>query len=72
MMPILLLILIPIGALVVYAIVFDLRRRRRHDALRGHDISSAARLARADAEARGGGGLGDGGVGGAGGAGSGF
>ena len=68
MMPILLLILIPIGALVVYAIVFDLRRRRRHDALRGHDISSAARLARSEAEARGGGGLGggDGGVGGAG------
>jgi hypothetical protein len=64
-MPVLLIILIPLGALVVYAIAFDLRRRRR-TALTSHDISSAARLARASADARGGSGLGhsDGGSGG--------
>jgi hypothetical protein len=36
-MPVLLIILIPLGALVVYAIAFDLRRRRR-TALTSHDI----------------------------------
>jgi hypothetical protein len=67
MMPALLIILIPLGALVIYAVVFDLRRRRR-TALTSHDISSAARLARANADARGGSGLGhsDGGGGGVG------
>ena len=59
-MPVLLIILIPLGALVIYAVVFDLRRRRR-TALTSHDISSAARLARANADARGGSGLGAGG-----------
>ena len=72
-MPALLIILIPLGALVIYGVVFDLRRRRRHAALTSHDISSAVRLARANADARGGSGLGggDGGIGGVGGAGTG-
>jgi hypothetical protein len=72
-MPVLLIILIPLGALVIYGVVFDLKRRRRHAALTSHDVSSAARLARANADARGGSGLGggDGGIGGVGGAGTG-
>jgi hypothetical protein len=56
MMPVLLIILIPLGALVIYAVAYDLRRRRRGDRT-SHDISSAARLARADADARGASGL---------------
>ena len=52
-MAILLVILIPLGALVIYAVVFDLRRRRRRDAVRSHDISSAARTARTNADAHG-------------------
>jgi hypothetical protein len=70
-MPVLLIILIPLGALVIYGIVFDLKRRRRRSALTSHDISSAARMARANADARGGSGLG-GGDGGSGGVGAGF
>ena len=64
-MALLLLILVPLAALFIYAVVFDLRRRRR-GALTSHDISSAARIARANADARGASGLGgsDGGVGG--------
>jgi hypothetical protein len=54
-MALLLVILIPIAALVIYAVVFDLRRRR--GARGSHDISSAARTARADADARGASGL---------------
>jgi hypothetical protein len=61
MMPILLIIFVPLGALVIYGVVFDLRRRRRRGAPRSHDISSAARMARANADARGGSGLGAGG-----------
>ena len=56
-MALLLVILVPLAALVIYAIVFDLRRRRRRGAHRGHDISSAARTARADADAHGASGL---------------
>jgi hypothetical protein len=52
MMPVLLIILIPLGALVIYAVAYDLRRRRRGDRT-GHDISSAARLARTNADAHG-------------------
>ena len=65
MMPVLLIILIPLGALVIYAVVFDLKQRRYRGAPGSHDISSAARMARADADARGGSGLGggDGGIG---------
>ena len=69
MMIILLIILVPLAALVTYGVVFDLRRRRR-GAVRSHDISSAARVARANADAHGasglGGGLDGGGGGGAG------
>lgn len=57
-MAVLLLILIPLGALVIYAAVFDLKRRRRHAALTSHDISSAVRMVRANTDARGGSGLG--------------
>jgi hypothetical protein len=61
-MPILLLIFIPLGALVIYAVVFDLKQRRHRGGAPGsHDISSAARMARANADARGGSGLGAGG-----------
>jgi len=55
-MALLLVILIPLAALAIYAVVFDLRRRRR-GAPRSHDISSAARTARADADAQGASGL---------------
>ena len=54
-MALLLVILIPLAALAIYAIVFDLRRRR--GAPRSHDISSATRTARADADAHGASGL---------------
>jgi len=68
MMPILLIILIPLGALVIYAVAYDLRRRRGDRT--GHDISSAARLARTNTEAHGVSGLGQGtNVGGVGGSG---
>jgi hypothetical protein len=60
-MPVLLIILIPLGALVIYAVAFDLKQRRHRGAPGGHDISSAARMARANADARGGSGLGAGG-----------
>jgi hypothetical protein len=53
MMALLLVILIPLAALVIYAVVFDLRRRRRRGAPRSHDIGAAARTARTDADARG-------------------
>ena len=72
-MPVLLIILIPLGALVIYAVVYDLRRRRRHDDPRSHDISTAARLARTNTDAHGvsspGQGTNVGGVGGVGGGG---
>jgi hypothetical protein len=57
-MALLLVILIPLAALVIYAVVFDLRRRGRRGAVRSHDISSVARTARADADARGASGIG--------------
>ena len=44
-MTILLVVLVPIIALVVWAIRFDLKRRRRHAVLTSHDIGSAARRA---------------------------
>jgi hypothetical protein len=55
-MALLLVILIPLAALATYAVVFDLRHRRR-GAPRSHDISSATRTARADADADGASGL---------------
>jgi len=63
--------LAPLGALVIYAVVYDLRRRRRHDDPRSHDISTAARLARTNTDAHGVSGLGQGtNVGGVGGGGA--
>ena len=62
-MPILLIIFIPLGALVIYAVVFDLKQRRHRGVPGSHDISSAARMARASADARGGSGFGAGGNG---------
>jgi hypothetical protein len=50
-----LVVLIPIVALVVWGIIFDLRRRRRHAVLTSHDIGSAARRAQANADGRSGG-----------------
>ena len=38
-----------------WGVALDLKGRRRHAALTGHGITSAARRARANAEARGGG-----------------
>ena len=55
MMSVLLIILVPVIALVVWGVVFDLKRRHRHAALTSHDISSAARRARSNADTRGGG-----------------
>jgi hypothetical protein len=52
MMTILLVVLVPIIALVVWGIIFDLKRRRRHAVLTSHDIGSAARRAQAKADAR--------------------
>jgi len=52
MMIILLVVLVPVIALVVWGIIFDLKRRRRHAVLTGHDIGSAARRAQANADAR--------------------
>jgi hypothetical protein len=51
-MTILLVVLVPIIALVVWGIIFDLRRRRRGAVLTGHDIGSAARRAKANDDAR--------------------
>ena len=51
LMPVLLIILIPLGALVIYAVVFDLKQRRRGGIRGSHDISSAARMAHANADA---------------------
>ena len=52
-MLVLLVVLVPIIALFAWGAVFDHKRRRRH-ALTGHDVSSAARRARGEADARGG------------------
>jgi len=59
MMALLLVILVPIAALVIYAVAYDLRRRRRGDRT-SHDISTAARLARTNTDAHGVSGLGQG------------
>ena len=42
-----LIVLVPIIVLVIWGIIFDLRRRRRHAVLTSHDIGSAARRAQA-------------------------
>ena len=51
-MTIFLVVLAPLIALFVWAIVFDLKRRRRHAVLTSHDIGSASRRAQANADAR--------------------
>jgi hypothetical protein len=47
-----LVILAPLIALVVWAIIFDLRRRRRRAVVTNHDIGSTARRAQANADGR--------------------
>ena len=47
-------ILVPLVALLIWAVMFDLKRKRHAD-LTSHDIVSAARTARGNADARGGG-----------------
>ena len=54
-MTVFLVVLAPIIALVVWGIVFDLKRRRRHAVLTSHDIGSAVRRAQANADAGSGG-----------------
>jgi hypothetical protein len=46
-----LVLLVPVGLLLAWAVVFDLRRRRQ---VSTHDISAAARRVRADGESHGG------------------
>ena len=46
-----LIVLVPIIALVIWGILFDLRRRRRRSVLTSHDIGSAARRAQANSDA---------------------
>jgi hypothetical protein len=48
MMPVLLIFLVPLAVLLIGAVVFDLRRRRRLGALRSHDINSAVNRGQAD------------------------
>jgi len=50
-MIILLVVLVPLIALVVWGVLFDLKRRRRHAVLTSHDIGSAARRIQANADA---------------------
>ena len=47
-----LVVLVPIIALVVWGIIFDLKRRRRHAVITSHDVGAAARRAQANADAR--------------------
>jgi len=51
-MTIFLVVLAPLIALFVWAILFDLKRRRRRAVLTSHDIGSASRRAQANADAR--------------------
>jgi hypothetical protein len=51
MMIVWLIIGVPIVALFAWGLIFDLKRRRRRDALTGHDIGSAARWAQGNADA---------------------
>jgi hypothetical protein len=50
-MTVLLVVLVPIIALVVWGAIFDLRRRRRRPGLTSHDIGSAARRAQENSDA---------------------
>ena len=51
-MTIFLVVLAPLIALFVWAIVFDLKRRRRGAVLTSYDIGSASLRAQANADAR--------------------
>jgi hypothetical protein len=51
-MPVLLVFLVPLAVLLIGAVVFDLRRRRRLRALSSHGINSAVHGADADAQLR--------------------
>ena len=51
-MIILLVVLVPIIALSIWGIMFDLKRRRRHAVLTSHDVGASARRAQANADAR--------------------
>ena len=62
MMLVLLVFLVPLAALLIFGVVFDLRQRRR--ALGSHDINAAVRIARANTDGRTSGLTGGGGVGG--------
>jgi hypothetical protein len=46
MMAVELFMLIAFAALLIYAAVFDLRRRRRRRALGGHDINASEQIVR--------------------------
>jgi hypothetical protein len=50
-MTVLLVVLVPIVALIVWGVIFDRRRRRRGDVPGRHDIGSASRRAQANADA---------------------
>jgi hypothetical protein len=47
-MTVLLVFLVPLAALLILGVVFDLRQRRRRDTLGSHDVSSAVRMTSAD------------------------
>ena len=51
-MTVLLVVIVPIIALLVWGITFDLKRRRRGAVLTSHNIGSASRRAQANADAR--------------------
>ena len=50
MIPLLLLILVPLAALLIGAVVFDLRQRRLRGAARKHEINPDRARANAEAE----------------------
>jgi hypothetical protein len=49
-MPVLLVFLVPLAVLLIGAVVFDLRRRRRLGASSSHDINSAVNRSHWDAD----------------------
>jgi hypothetical protein len=50
MIPVLLLILVPLAALLIWAVVFDLRQRRLRGAARRHEVNPDRARANAEAE----------------------
>jgi hypothetical protein len=52
-MTIWLVVLVPIIALFVWGMIFDMKRRRRHAVPTSHNIGLAARRAQANADAHG-------------------